>query len=425
MGPVRRAERGAWTGLARAGRRAARSGEHRRAARGSAPRRPDRLPCLAAAAARPPAGGAPVGELRLINDLPIGFDPGGFDAWIWQPMLGAASLGRAAGRLQPRRPALGPAAVRAGPAAAGRLPAVHRHHPGGDGARRRPADRPRAGAVPPVVGAGWRGPGRRRLREPTHRRAAGGAGHRGRAGRGRRHRRGPGHRGAGRPAAPGIGQRAVHAPRLLRARPPTGWPRKAMAGVTTHDLPTVAGTWTGADLADQARAGVRADRRGLALLRRRLARLAGMPSDAPLARGDRGACTRPSAPRRRSWRWRPWRTRCASAVARTCPARAARQRDNWSRALPVTLEEIERSRSVRRRWLAPSAPAGIGRLALRHQHHGGERGQHQAQRGGLPVPRLVRPRPGRPGCRRSTRRSAPNRSSGPPAIGRRTGTPRR
>ncbi len=34
-------------------------------------------------------------------------------------------------------------------------------------------------------------------------------------------------------------------------RPPTKYPRKAVAAVTTHDLPTVAGLWTGSDLAEQ------------------------------------------------------------------------------------------------------------------------------------------------------------------------------
>ena len=180
------------------------------------------------------------GELRLINDLPIGFDPGGFDAWVWQPMLGAASLGAPPDVFNPAGqrwglPPFVPARLRAG-----RLPAVHRHDPGGHGARRRPADRPRAGAVPPVVGAGRRGPGRRRVREPTHRRAAGGAGHRGRAGRGRGHRRGPGHRGAGRPAAAGIGQRAVHAPRLVRAAAARGL---AAQGAWPASPPTTCRPW--------------------------------------------------------------------------------------------------------------------------------------------------------------------------------------
>lgn len=37
---------------------------------------------------------------------------------------------------------------------------------------------------------------------------------------------------------------------------PRDWPQQAMAAITTHDLPTVAGVWTGTDLADQKVAGV-------------------------------------------------------------------------------------------------------------------------------------------------------------------------
>lgn len=38
--------------------------------------------------------------------------------------------------------------------------------------------------------------------------------------------------------------------------PPEAWPAQAMAAVTTHDLPTVAGVWSGTDLRDQRAAGV-------------------------------------------------------------------------------------------------------------------------------------------------------------------------
>lgn len=38
--------------------------------------------------------------------------------------------------------------------------------------------------------------------------------------------------------------------------PPHDWPHQAMAAITTHDLPTVAGVWSGVDLADQHAAGV-------------------------------------------------------------------------------------------------------------------------------------------------------------------------
>ncbi|MFL6095570.1 MAG: 4-alpha-glucanotransferase, partial [Blastococcus sp.] len=36
---------------------------------------------------------------------------------------------------------------------------------------------------------------------------------------------------------------------------PAEWPAAAMAAITTHDLPTVAGLWTGADVAEQRELG--------------------------------------------------------------------------------------------------------------------------------------------------------------------------
>src|SRR3712207_4307986 len=37
---------------------------------------------------------------------------------------------------------------------------------------------------------------------------------------------------------------------------PEAWPERALALVSTHDLPAVAGVWTGSDLDDQRTAGV-------------------------------------------------------------------------------------------------------------------------------------------------------------------------
>ena len=298
------------------------------------------------------------GELRLINDLPIGFDPGGFDAWVWQPMLGAASLGAPPDVFNPAGQRWGlPPFVPARLRLAGYRPfidtirAAMAHGGGlridhvlglfrqwwvpdgadpGDGAYvSQPTDEllavlaieaERAGAV--VIGEdlGTVAPGvRRRLA-----------------------------------SANVLSTRLA----LFEPRPPGGWPRKAMAGITTHDLPTVAGTWTGADLADQARAGVHADRRGLALLRRRLARVAGLQPDAPLAGVIEGVHAAVGA------------SPSVLAVATledalrlrrrpNLPGTGRAQRDNWSRALPVSLEEVERRRSVRR--LARAIGAGRNR----------------------------------------------------------------
>jgi 4-alpha-glucanotransferase len=120
-----------------------------------------------------------------------------------------------------------------------------------------------------------------------------------------------------------------------------------MAGITTHDLPTVAGTWTGADLPDQARAGVPPDRRGQALLRRRLASLAGVQPDASLAsvmeRAHAAVGASPSVLAVAT-------LEDALHVRRrpNLPGTGRAERDNWSRALPATLDEIERKRMVRR-----------------------------------------------------------------------------
>ena len=59
---------------------------------------------------------------------------------------------------------------------------------------------------------------------------------------------------------------------------PVGWPQKAMSAVTTHDLPTVAGLWTGSDLEDQL-ANIPTPR--AALERDRSALLARLPSEGP------------------------------------------------------------------------------------------------------------------------------------------------
>jgi 4-alpha-glucanotransferase len=298
------------------------------------------------------------GQLRLINDLPIGFDPAGFDAWVWQPMLGAASLGAPPDVFNPAGQRWGlPPFVPARLRLAGYRPfidtirAAMAHGGGlridhvlglfrqwwvpdgadpGDGAYvNQPIDEllavlaieaERAGAV--VIGEdlGTVAPGvRRRLA-----------------------------------SANVLSTRLA----LFEPRPPSGWPRKAMAGITTHDLPTVAGTWTGADLADQARAGVQPDRRGLALLRRRLARVAALQPDAPLAAVIEGVHAAVGA------------APSVLAVATledalhlrrrpNLPGTGPAQRDNWSRALPIMLEEVERRRSVRR--LARAIGAGRNR----------------------------------------------------------------
>jgi 4-alpha-glucanotransferase len=53
-------------------------------------------------------------------------------------------------------------------------------------------------------------------------------------------------------------------------RPPAEWPEPALGAVTTHDLPTVRGAWTGADLAARQAVGLDVDEEAEAALRHRL-----------------------------------------------------------------------------------------------------------------------------------------------------------
>ncbi len=71
--------------------------------------------------------------------------------------------------------------------------------------------------------------------------------------------------------------------------PPPCWPERALAAVTTHDLPTVAGVWTGADLHAQREAGTAPDEARNAELRDRLAAAAGLDAEASVEDAVLGA----------------------------------------------------------------------------------------------------------------------------------------
>jgi 4-alpha-glucanotransferase len=121
--------------------------------------------------------------------------------------------------------------------------------------------------------------------------------------------------------------------------PPGAWPEQALSLVTTHDLPTVAGVWTGSDVADQRAAGVPVAEDGAAELRRRLVERTRLPDGAQVAdvvvAASRALAEAPSA-----------------LVAATLEdALRVTERPNmpgtvdswpnWSLALPVPLEELE------------------------------------------------------------------------------------
>ena len=133
---------------------------------------------------------------------------------------------------------------------------------------------------------------------------------------------------------------------LFERVPPARYPARSFAGVTTHDLPTLAGTWSGADLGDQVSAGVPPDPDALAVLRSRLARAADVDADARLdvvaVRLHERVSASPSL-----------------LVAATLedalrveerpnmPGTVAPARQNWSLALPAVIEGLGERDDVR------------------------------------------------------------------------------
>ncbi|MDQ3691608.1 MAG: 4-alpha-glucanotransferase, partial [Chloroflexota bacterium] len=126
---------------------------------------------------------------------------------------------------------------------------------------------------------------------------------------------------------------------------PATYPRHSFAAVTTHDLPTMAGLWSGSDLADQVASGITPDPDALARLRLRLARAAGVGADGdapPIDQLHRRVAASPSM-----------------LVAATLedalregerpnmPGTVAPQRDNWSLALPSPIGDLDGDSHVR------------------------------------------------------------------------------
>ena len=286
-------------------------------------------------------------RIRLVGDLPIGFDPGGFDAWMWQAQLAPASLGAPPDVFNPngQRWDLPPfvphrlqlagyapfvATIRSALATGGGLRIDHvlglfRQWWIPDGASpkegayvQQPTDEllavlaiesERAGAI--VIGEdlGTVAPGIRRR----------------------------------------LGSANVLSTRLayFERQPPARWPHRSLAAVTTHDLPTTAGAWSGIDAEDQRRSGIAPDAAGLRLLRGRLARIGGVPPDAELdtvvERVHAAVAAAPSVLAASTLE-----DALREPLRPNMPGTGPRQRDNWSRALSLPLERMFRDPLVRR-----------------------------------------------------------------------------
>jgi 4-alpha-glucanotransferase len=119
--------------------------------------------------------------------------------------------------------------------------------------------------------------------------------------------------------------------------PPERYPAQALAAVTTHDLPTIAGVWSGDDAADQRAAGIDPDEEALAGLRSRLVELSGVPGDGAVE--DVIAATHARLARAPSALVAATLEDALAVTQRPNLPGTVDERPNWSLGLPVPLEE--------------------------------------------------------------------------------------
>jgi 4-alpha-glucanotransferase len=120
--------------------------------------------------------------------------------------------------------------------------------------------------------------------------------------------------------------------------PPARYPYYAFAAATTHDLPTIAGAYSGADLDDQRAAGVRPDPAALALLRSRIVKAAGVGS-APTLDEVVGGVHRRLAAAPSVLVAGTLEDALRVETRPNLPGTGAAQRANWSISLPMPLED--------------------------------------------------------------------------------------
>jgi 4-alpha-glucanotransferase len=154
-----------------------------------------------------------------------------------------------------------------------------------------------------------------------------------------------------------MSQRDMLSYRILwfERKPPRHYPRRALAAITDHDLPTIAGMWTGADLAEQEALGLEPDLEAHREVRERVVAATGLSEDAPtdevIARLHEVLAESPSA--------------VVVATLEDALAVTSRpnlpgttdERPNWSIPLPMQLQDIERHPRAR----AIASKLSIGR----------------------------------------------------------------
>jgi 4-alpha-glucanotransferase len=126
---------------------------------------------------------------------------------------------------------------------------------------------------------------------------------------------------------------------LFERRPPARYPRQALAAVTTHDLPTIAGLMSGSDLDDQRAAGFDPDPAATDALRARLRSAAGVGADAS-ADAVRIALHRALAESPSMLVAATLEDALGVEERPNLPGTVPPQRDNWSLALPVPIDDF-------------------------------------------------------------------------------------
>ena len=122
--------------------------------------------------------------------------------------------------------------------------------------------------------------------------------------------------------------------------PPEQYPHQALAAVTTHDLPTVAGVWSGSDDEDQRAAGVEPDPLASDDMRFRLRDVSGLGPHAAV--NDVIVSAHRRLARSPSMLVAATLEDALAVEARTNLPGTTSERPNWSHALPLPLEKALR-----------------------------------------------------------------------------------
>lgn len=127
---------------------------------------------------------------------------------------------------------------------------------------------------------------------------------------------------------------------------PQGYPRLAMSAVSTHDLPTVGGLWDGSDFAEQEKLGLNPNKASTEEIVERLARLGDLPREAPVEKVvEKAYALLAKAP---SMLLAASLEDMLGMRPRPNIPGTTLERPNWSIPLPKRLEEIEKEPLLRK-----------------------------------------------------------------------------